>query len=439
MPNWSFEDTVACPVNGRLYNCKYWVNCRNTPDYNHSCAPLGNSFGVPFNTFGYQQPSTGNSYCDIWTFGTPFPGNYREFIGVPLIQPMVIGHSYFVSFKCSPGSPYAGYGLQTNKQGIRFSTVYYDSVNTAPIDNFAHLYADSIVSDTAGWTTISANFIANSAYTFLTVGNFFDDAHTDTVIPQNNWAFAVYYIDDVEVIDSATAIEEHGISINSISYFQFANELVFKTINNPNKIEFYDEFKNQQFPTMNLPHGLRYGVIAQDIELVLPNLVKQLAHPAVLDEIGNDSIPEVSYLGVNYMELIPILLAGIKDQQVRIDSLVAVIGNGSIAPNPSTGKDSENNSMKVNLADATGGILYQNEPNPFSVMTRINYFIPENTLKATMIFNNILGNIIKEVELIQRGQGTLEVNAENLKSDIYTYSLVIDGKIIDTKRMVKTK
>jgi hypothetical protein len=46
---------------------------------------------------------------------------------------------------------------------------------------------------------------------------------------------------------------------------------------------------------------------------------------------------------------------------------------------------------------------------------------------------------MKEVTVSAIGEGTVEVDGSNLSSDIYTYSLVIDGKLIDTKRMVKTK
>jgi hypothetical protein len=206
VPNPSFEDTVYCSDQGRMSGCKYWVNCGATPDYMHACHQGG--YGVPNNYAGYQSAATGNAYCDVWTYsvgGIP----YREFIGVALTQPMIIGHAYDVSFKCSPGT-INGYCLQTNKLGIRFSTVPFDSTNAAPIDNFSHVYTNNIVSDTGSWTTVGASFVADSAYTFLVLGNFFDDASTDTasVIAFADCApyFAVYYIDDVYVLDSPTNI-----------------------------------------------------------------------------------------------------------------------------------------------------------------------------------------------------------------------------------------
>ena len=199
------------------------------------------------------------------------------------------------------------------------------------------------------------------------------------------------------------------------------------------------DFKYQDYPHMNLPQEMQYGVIAEDVEPVLPELVKQFVHPATYDASGNLVHDEVLYSGISYVSFIPILIAAIKDQQTRIDSLVTVIGNGAKPANPFNDNGNENSMLKVNLSSSSDGILYQNQPNPFSGSTKINYFIPENAGHATMIFYNNMGTTIKVVEIGQKGQGTLEVNAGNLNSDIYTYSLVIDGKVVDTKRMVKLK
>ena len=43
------------------------------------------------------------------------------------------------------------------------------------------------------------------------------------------------------------------------------------------------------------------------------------------------------------------------------------------------------------------------------------------------------------VEVQERGSGSLTVFAEKLSSGIYSYSLIADGKLIDTKKMVCTK
>ncbi len=46
---------------------------------------------------------------------------------------------------------------------------------------------------------------------------------------------------------------------------------------------------------------------------------------------------------------------------------------------------------------------------------------------------------MKVVELSQTGNGTLNVTLDNLTSGIYSYSLVVNGNVVDTKRMLLQK
>lgn len=49
------------------------------------------------------------------------------------------------------------------------------------------------------------------------------------------------------------------------------------------------------------------------------------------------------------------------------------------------------------------------------------------------------GRIIKTVDIKQSGHGQLKVYAANLSQGIYQYSIVVDGKVMDTKKMVVEK
>ena len=53
-----------------------------------------------------------------------------------------------------------------------------------------------------------------------------------------------------------------------------------------------------------------------------------------------------------------------------------------------------------------------------------------------MLFYNSNGNLIQTAEL-QNGNGTVNVFADDLTNGMYTYSLVVNGAIIATKKMVK--
>ncbi len=266
-PNPSFETFSSC---GQYISMATgWKNCGETPDYFNSCSNPS-PFGVPSNAIGYQFAATGNAYADLWTYSPTFL--YRELIGISLTSPMIIGRTYYVAFKCSPGT-LNGYSLQTNKLGLRFSTVAYDSINTPPINNFAHIYTNSIISDTTNWTTISGYVTADSAYSFLAIGNFFDDANTDTLSLCNGCSnFGVYYIDDVEVSDTTTSINKinkedeisvfykddaiYFISNNNIENIQLVN-IVGQTISSTKEVN----SNRTEIPTKEISKGVYIAII----------------------------------------------------------------------------------------------------------------------------------------------------------------------------------
>jgi hypothetical protein len=58
-------------------------------------------------------------------------------------------------------------------------------------------------------------------------------------------------------------------------------------------------------------------------------------------------------------------------------------------------------------------------------------------MEAYLLFYDLSGRIIKQVDIAERGNGKMTVYGENLQKGIYTYSLIADGKLIATKKMVK--
>ncbi len=110
-----------------------------------------------------------------------------------------------------------------------------------------------------------------------------------------------------------------------------------------------------------------------------------------------------------------------------------------------SGNSGDSNATILNTQDVTlsalanAPLLYQNIPNPFSTGTKINYFLPVSTQGASIVFYDSYGNKIKTVELSQTGNGTLNVTPDNLTSGIYSYSLVVNGNVVDTKRMILQK
>jgi len=180
---------------------------------------------------------------------------------------------------------------------------------------------------------------------------------------------------------------------------------------------------------------------------VLPNFVKSLTHPSQIDTSGNIISPEYEYKSLNYLGFVPLLIKGYQTQKVLIDTLnnrltqleqtVASCCNMRIS-NSNTGSNDFPVKQTIDLS-SSGPILYQNQPNPFDKSCIIRYFIPENAINPKIIFQDETGRTINETAITEKGQNSIQVNSQLLNSGIYTYSMQIDGKIIDSKKMLKTK
>jgi hypothetical protein len=84
--------------------------------------------------------------------------------------------------------------------------------------------------------------------------------------------------------------------------------------------------------------------------------------------------------------------------------------------------------------------LGQNYPNPFNPTTNIRYKILKSS-KVRIIVLDILGRNIQTLVNEKHTPGTYQVNFNggNLGSGIYYYQLIIENKIIQTRKMVLLK
>lgn len=72
--------------------------------------------------------------------------------------------------------------------------------------------------------------------------------------------------------------------------------------------------------------GSQIGLVAQEVEQVFPELVVEVLQPGHPNPEGSDQVPSSSqqpgtFKGVKYLELIPILIKGIQEQQAEIETL----------------------------------------------------------------------------------------------------------------------
>ena len=221
--NPSFEIYDTCPTAyAQIYRLNGWEASLNTPDYFNVCASAASTVGVPNVYHGYQLPATGNAYCGFVYYN--MGGNYREVISSQLTTSLTIGQKYFISFKSSYAAGPSLYGVANNKMGVKFSTVLYNSSSPPPINNFAHVYSSVIITDTTNWIKTIGSFIADSSYQYINIGNFFDDAHTDTIRltgSGNNY----YYLDDITVSTEVFIVHHRSIDFR-LCWCYFTNKRV---------------------------------------------------------------------------------------------------------------------------------------------------------------------------------------------------------------------
>ena len=83
--------------------------------------------------------------------------------------------------------------------------------------------------------------------------------------------------------------------------------------------------------------------------------------------------------------------------------------------------------------------LSQNAPNPFVDATAVRMVIPEAVTDAMLCIYDMSGKQIRRTEIHDRGEVTVSVTAEGLTAGMYLYSLIADGKLVNTRKMILTK
>jgi len=124
-------------------------------------------------------------------------------------------------------------------------------------------------------------------------------------INTNNPAYTLEVNGDGYVSGEFTAMSDLKVKKN-IKPISNATEL----INKLNPVSY--QFKNEEFPALHLSNGQRWGVIAQELETVIPDLVADKG--STIDVYGN----QVDLKSVNYLDMIPILLKAFQEQNTMI-------------------------------------------------------------------------------------------------------------------------
>lgn len=192
---------------------------------------------------------------------------------------------------------------------------------------------------------------------------------------------------------------------------------------------------DQSIAQLNLPQGLQYGLLAENVETVSPHATMEISTPPITDDNGNIIENSLIFNGVNYQQFIPLLIAGFKEQTLSIAA------NELQITNLLERLEQTEEVLKEKISDQPGNdfgesymILHQNSPNPFESETLITYFL-STAGHVRIDIRNQKGELVEVLvnQSMEAGEHKLQWNASNVTSGIYLCTLSRDGKVIARK------
>ena len=176
------------------------------------------------------------------------------------------------------------------------------------------------------------------------------------------------------------------------------------------------------------------GIVAQDIQKIAPYMVSDFDLVEHTEETVNKkgTFKSVDPSAFTYM-----LINAVKEQQQIIESQNESIENLQQSVSQLAEKIEMGYSSSILLeGDRNIAKLAQNTPNPLTDITNIEYYIPSNSQEAVLQIHDLGGKVFKTINIGDKGTGSINVKVKDLASGLYTYTLKIDGKLIDTKKMI---
>lgn len=167
------------------------------------------------------------------------------------------------------------------------------------------------------------------------------------------------------------------------------------------------------------------GFVAQEVE--------KAAESVSFDFSGIDAPKNENDLyGLRYAEFVVPLVKAVQELSARVEYLESELVRSSELQNDGF--------TKANFAHPGSiSILGQNVPNPFDNSTLIPFQIPTDCHDASMMIVDVASQLVVSVIPVTCNQSHLQLDAGNLNSGSYTYSLYVNGKLVDTKQMIIVK
>ena len=303
--------------------------------------------------------------------------------------------------------------LYMNEVGSNNTFVGYQSSTNARNINNAIAIGSNVIVDAS-----NKAIIGNSSFT--SIGGYadwtnFSDGRYKTNIKEN--------IPGLEFINKLKPIT-YSLNIEAIE----------KKLSNKNdNVELSISLKPSELEKSKIKYT---GFIAQEVQ--------KAAESINYDFSGVDKPKDTdnSFYGLRYAEFVVPLVKAVQELSKLNDAKDSAINNLQQQINELKAVIVSANTSLLNIRQSisiSSATLGQNIPNPFSSNTIINYTLPQKYSFAKIMITDIKGNMLKQINVSSKDKGSVSINTSSLVAGSYSYSLWIDGKLIDTKQMISTK
>ncbi len=325
--------------------------------------------------------------------------------------------------------PKGGYGYGISAEGGRYGIYAKANGNTFASGT---VVVSGIYAKTTGTEGLRSGVLAESAGT-LNSTNFGIYALASSI----NGGSAGYFSGDITYTGALYQGSDRKLKKN-ISDCKNALEII-------NKLSVKEYYYDEKYSFMNFPATKQIGLIAQDVEEIIPELVDEKIHPGKSDEITGEEIHEpVTYKAINYTGLIPVVIGAMHEQQEELMRLKEINEQlqrrlteleGLLIPGikPQTLSDHTSSNKKKVSSD----YLLQNTPNPAIEETDLPFNIDADFNSAEIrIISATGGHILQRIPVVSKGYNKVRLDCSLLHPGVYIYELIIDGVNADSRNLI---
>lgn len=320
---------------------------------------------------------------------------------------------------------------KTGTSGLTCSQVFDNGTNvginttapTAKFHNNGTVRFENLPTSTTNNIFVTSDASGNLARRTVTFGNVNSTCFTANFIPKNNGTglSCSQIFDNGTNVGIGTTTPSNKLTVNgavqSISNL-FISDIIYKEKIAPinNALELVNgldgktyNWKVSSFPDLNFDNTLQYGLIAQEVETVMPSIVHT-------DALGRKA--------VNYSAIIPVLVEAIKQQQDQITALQDQIN---------TNFQRQNNEL-ITLQNTK---IISVSPNPSSDVISVSMNIESEVTEAKLVVYDLKGAVINSLTIKDRGYDiSKSFQKDNFGTGTYIVTLVVNGKSIDSKKFI---